>query len=224
MVRSYSTVFDLQSNPLSETPISEGGVWISAGARTAQTWLDVKMLPNLACAAGVSPSPPYNDPTAIVNGPWAANQRAGGVVFMATEESGFNQEVELRLRTTIQPTRISGYEMLFRCFNSSNWYTDIVRWNGPLNDFDVLEHQTSGPGLTNGSVIEATIIGDLIKVYVNGQLVNSHDISGDSSPVSGLGPAKYISGSVGMGMFQHGQTVATLPNFGLSSFNANDLI
>jgi hypothetical protein len=216
VVHSYSTAF-----PGTENPLLQNGTWLN-GLRDGLDWLDLRMTPGLAFATGVSPSPPYNDPTAIVNGSWSPNQEAFGHVRTVNQQA-FNQEIELRLRTSIRAHSISGYEILFRLSGSSGWYTDIVRWNGPLNDFDALAHVTTGPGVQNGDFILARISGDIISVYINGALVNSHDISTDTTPASGAGPAKYTNGSPGMGCFQHGQTTATLPDFGWTDWTGQDL-
>lgn len=217
VVRSYSTAF-----PLTENPISEGGTWLSGGTVTG-AWQDVRTTPGLAFAAGVCASPPYNDPIALLNGSWAADQQAFAHVRTVNQQAGFNQEVECHLRAELKANRAWGYEILWKCFNNSNWYTDIVRWNGFPDDFDILVHTTSGPGLANGDLVCARMVGSVITAYVNGVLVNSHDTAGDSAPVSGGGPARYVSGAPGLGFFQHGATTVTLPDFGFIDFSANEL-
>lgn len=218
---SYSTAF-----PLTENPISEGGTWLS-GRRVTGAWEDVRTTPGLAFANGVQASPPFNDAIAILNGSWGADQRAGGHCRTVNQQAGFNQEVSFHLREAFgsktTATGPVGYEILFKCFNNSNWYTDIVRWNGPVDDFDILIHTTSGPGLSDKDYLEAVMIGPVIKAYVNRVLVNTWDTTSDSAPVSGAGPARYLSGAPGMGMFQHGQTTTTLPDFGFYDFDANEL-
>jgi hypothetical protein len=204
--------------------MSEGGAWLT-GAQDGLDWGDVLTTPGYAGGTIISPSPPYSDPTALLQrmGGWANNQAAFAHVKNTTKQAGFNQEVAFRLRSSLAPHRSDGYEALFRCFDGGGWYTDVVRWNGPLNDFDVLIHTTTGPGIFTGDLVGATIVGTVIKAFINGVVVNSWDTSGDAAPVSGAGPARYASGNPGMGFFQHGQTSATLADFGFTDFSAQDL-
>ena len=47
-------------------------------------------------------------------------------------------EVEIRLRVTIGPHNITGYEFNYSMGNdaaSGHLYAGVVRWNGPLNNF-----------------------------------------------------------------------------------------
>lgn len=223
VVRSYYTAF-----PLTENPISEGGTWLS-GAQVGSLFNDVRTTPGLAFGGGVSPSPPFNDPIALLNGSWGPNQLAFGHCKTVNQQAGFNQEVAFHLRMKFGSrtglVAPCGYEILFKCFNNSNWYTDIVRWNGPVSgdDFDILIHTTSGPGLTDHDFLLATAIGPVISAYVNGVLVNSWDTTSDAAPVSGIGPARYLTGAPGLGMFQHGATTGTLPDFGFYDFGAEEV-
>lgn len=219
MVRSYSTAL-----PLTEPIISEGGIWTN-GARDGVDWGDVTTTPGYMGGTIVSPSPPYSDNTALLQrmGGWGNNQLAYARVKNAVKQAGFNQEVALRLRSSISPGRNDGYEALFRCFDGGGWYTEIVRWNGPISDFTSLALVTTGsPGIFTGDIVSATAIGSVIVAYVNGVVVNTWDTASDSAPVSGAGPARYLSGSPGAGFFQHGQTTATLPDFGFTRFSAQD--
>lgn len=200
-----------------ENPISEGGAWIS-GALTGN-WQDVRTTPGLAFGVGVCASPPYNDPIALLTGPWTPDQLAYGKVRTVNQQN-FNQECAFHLRASMSLGLARGYEILFRMSGSVGWYTDVVRWNGGTDDFDILRHETTGPGVANGDILMAKAVGSVITAYVNGVSVNSYDTSGDSVPVSGAGPARYTGGAPGIGFFQHGQTTATLPDFGFQDFTA----
>lgn len=219
-VRSYYTAF-----PLTENPLSEGGAWLS-GRRITNQWEDMRTTPGLAFSNGVQLSPPFNDAIALLNGSWSADQMAFGHARTVNQQA-FNQEVSFHLRCTFSSKTTlvnpAGYEILFRCSGASGWYTDIVRWNGPVDDFDILIHTTSGPGVANHDLLSATAIGSTIKAYVNNVLVNTWDTAGDSAPVSGAGPARYVSGAPGLGTFQHGQTTGTLADFGFEDFGAQEL-
>ena len=105
--RTYSTNF-----PLTENPISEGGNWVAGQSAGNNLWGDIQT--NGTIAFGVSEPTAYGDPTAILTGPWGPDQTAEGVVRVS--QVLFDHcchEVELRLRTTINPVdhTITGYEI-----------------------------------------------------------------------------------------------------------------
>ena len=124
---NYSTSFSATENP-----ISEGGVWINGGT-TGLDWGNVATIPGLAY--GTSLNSQYADPTAVLTGTWAPDQEAQGTVKINGSINGV-RELELRLHTTITPHSITGYEIDYALGGS---YMQIVRWNGPLNDFTYLD-------------------------------------------------------------------------------------
>lgn len=209
------------SFPLTENPIAEGGKWIG-GATVGLDWSDVKTTPGYAGGTIVNPSPPFNDAVALLSGTWGADQQASAHVKNTTKQAGFNQEVAFRLRSSLAPHRCDGYEVGFRCFDGAGWYAFVVRWNGPLNDFDELLHQTTGPGIFTGDFLSAAAIGPVLSGSINGVVAVTWDTTSDAGPVSAAGPARYLSGRPGMGFFQHGQTTATLPDFGFTDFAARN--
>ena len=201
---SYTTNF-----PLTEDPISEGGRWIN-GQVAGLDWKNVRTTPGLAFGADSSGTPNYNDPTALLSGTWGPNQTAQATVYSMNQKTGnVYEEVELRLRSTITAHSITGYEILFRCNHDGTWYTDIVRWNGPLGNFTSLRHVTSGPGIFNGDVVKATIVGNTITAYINGVQVNQ------------VADSTFAGGSPGMGFYLSGAPGLN-GEFGLTTFAATD--
>ena len=192
-VRSYRTSF-----PASEDPISEGGIWLN-GRKDGIDWADVissngevygavtRMAVaerrveqgNLdpATAGEDTPEGDYDDPTAVLAGPWGRNQHAKAEVFSRNPTDQYFQEVEIRLRSTITPHRCTGYEVFFRCLKTEDGYAEIVRWNGKIGDFTSLA-KLSGPqyGVEDGDIVEASIAGDVIKGYINGvEMISATD-------------------------------------------------
>ncbi len=129
---TYITSF--ASPPAPENPISEGGNWIN-GATTGVGWGNVQTTSGLAFGTNVSGAPPFNDSTAVLSGTWGSDQAATATVHSVNQNPSIFEEVELRLRTTITPNSITGYEINFRCTSDGSQYIGIVRWNGSLNDF-----------------------------------------------------------------------------------------
>jgi hypothetical protein len=204
-IRSYRTSF-----LASESPISEGGIWLN-GRKDGIDWADVitsngevyGAVTRMAVAerrteqgnldstvAGVAaPEGDYDDPTAVLAGMWGRNQYAKAGVFSRNPTDQYFQEVEIRLRSAIEPHRCTGYEVFFRCLKTQDGYAEIVRWNGKIGDFTSLA-KLSGPqyGVEDGDVVEASIAGNVIKGYINGAEVISaiDDVFGQGSPGIGF--------------------------------------
>jgi hypothetical protein len=189
-VRSYRTSF-----PLDEDPISEGGLWLN-GRRDGIDWIDIVTTNGVAYGAvtrmgvaerrveqrnlessdvegaaveGAAPEGDFDDPTAVLAGPWGPNQHAKARVFSRNQTEDHFQEVEIRLRTTIVPHRCTGYEVFWRCLKTDNAYAEIVRWNGAAGDFTSLQKHF-GPqyGVRDGDLVEVTIVGPVLRGFING--------------------------------------------------------
>jgi len=205
---TYTTKF-----PLTEDPIFEDGKWAN-GRKDGLDWANVRTTSGLAFGtepAGRRPAPQeYDDSTALLAGSWRPNQTAQATVRTVNSDVKINEEVELRLRSTISPHRATGYEILFRSFQGEDAYCEIVRWNGPLGDFTYVGRE-KGPkcSVADGSVVKATAIGSVITAYINGvQVVQARDDT-------------YTSGSPGIGFFHYGSTGAN-EDYGFTSFTASD--
>jgi hypothetical protein len=201
-VRSYTTDFELEENP-----ISEGGMWLN-GRSDGIDWADVVTgngvayggetrmdnaerraeQGNLADADADDPVGDYDDPTAVLSGEWGRNQHGKGRVYSKNPTEEYFQEVQIRLRHTIRANFCSGYEIFFRCLKTDAAYAEIVRWNGPVGDFTSLARRTgAGCGVEDGDLIEATIEGDAIRGLINGVEVIS--VTDDT----------FVSGAPGIG-------------------------
>lgn len=200
---TYTTRFQV-----AEDPLSESGRWIT-GQSVGLDWQDVLTNPGLAFGADGSGRPRYNDPTAVLTGVWGPNQTVQAKVRTVNQRSGHVfEEVEIRLRTTISPHRNSGYEINFRCTHDGSQYVEIVRWNGRLGDFTYLA-QAKGPGLHDGDVVRASMIGNAITAYINGaQVVRATD-------------ATFSHGNPGMGFYLDG-TNGVNGDYGFTFFSASD--
>lgn len=197
--------------PGTENPISESGKWTNGGT-TGLDWTNVITTPGKAMGTETA-TPNYSDSTATLQyRTWAPDQTAYGTVFLSSPTLSCGQEIEMRLRTTITPHSITGYEI---SFSSAFGSLIIVRWDGPIGakHFDVL-NMNAGVVAHNGDVIKATIVGNVITAYINGvEKLQATD-------------SKYSSGSPGVG-FNYTQdpgcTGAVRANYGLSSFTAEDV-
>jgi hypothetical protein len=195
--RTYTTNFSLTENP-----ISESGNWTN-GKTSGLDWADVRTTSGLAY--GTSLPSQYADPTAVLAGAWGPNQTAQATIRVTTPPASCCHEVELRLRTTIAAHSITGYEILCSVVNSDQ-YLQIVRWNGPLNDFTYVN--TLSTSCANGDVLKATMNGSIITVYKNGvQILQGTD-------------STFMSGNPGIGFYDNSDS--NWNTFGFSSFTATD--
>ena len=137
---------------------------------------------------GAAPEGDYDDPTAVLAGIWGRNQHAIGRVFSRNQTEEYFQEVELRLRSTITPHSCTGYEVFWRCLKTENAYAEIVRWNGKIGDWASLQRRV-GPefGVKDGDLVEATIVDDVLRGYINGVEVISVTDDGFDSGSPGVG-------------------------------------
>jgi hypothetical protein len=199
-VRSYSTSF-----PLNEDRVSERGKWID-GAKVGIDWYDI--ITRNGEAFGAVTQGAYTDPTALLTGEWGNNQVVEAKVFSRNPTEKYYQEVEIRLRSALAPHRCTGYEVFWRCLKTANAYAEIVRWNGNVGDWTSLQkHSGAEYGVKDGDTVKATIVGNVIKGYVNGAEV--------ISAVDGT----YSAGNPGMG-FNFG-VENTNVDFGFSHYEVN---
>jgi hypothetical protein len=184
-VRSYKTEFKKD-----EAPLSEGGLWLN-GRKDGIDWADVLVKNRVAygevtrmksrekrveqadlgagAAVGAAEGD-YDDPTAVLAGTWGKDQYATARVFSQKQTNEYFQEVEIRLRSSMKPHWCDGYEVFFRCLKTNEGYAEIVRWNGKIGQFTSLKKLVGEEyGVKDGDVIQASIVGNLIKGYINGK-------------------------------------------------------
>jgi hypothetical protein len=160
-VRSYSTRFQRD-----EAPISEGGKWVN-GRKDGIDWYNV--ITKNGVAYGAVTQGEYTDPTALLTGAWGKNQTVKAKVFSRNQTETYYQEVEIRLRSELSPHRCTGYEVFWRCLKTPNAYAQIVRWNGKVRDWTSLKKLSGAQyGVKDGDIVKATIVGNVIKGYING--------------------------------------------------------
>jgi hypothetical protein len=161
--------------PLTENPISEGSRWVEwVGDRPR---LEERQDDgNFAFGTNLYDGSHYDDSTAILTGTWNKNQRCGAVIRTVNQNGSMNQEVELRLRSTVTANVNSGYEVVVKCTHDGTQYTDIVRWNGAIGSFTSLAFLNNTGftrGVFDGDYFMAEMIGSTINVYLQGTLINT---------------------------------------------------
>jgi len=207
--QTYTTGFFL-----TEFPISEGGRWLNGGTDGID-WSDVSSGSGRAIGHQVGAS--YTDATAILTGSWGANQSVTATVFTAGNVAvACSPEVELRLRTTVAPHSIRGYEISYIVSTSGEAYLIIVRWNAALGDFTyLLSVRGAQYGVRDGDVISASIVGNVITAYKNGVVMGQAT------------DAAVASGNPGFGFnLENGPSGCSSTNdrYGFSHFSATDAV
>lgn len=154
---SHTTTFSQTENP-----ISEGGKW----RRAANTFTNVRTQNGDAFGTnGITNT--YDDSYSLLSG-LGYDQTAEAVVSRsASLVRGITHEVELLLRFSDDSQNARGYECLF----SYTGAVQIVRWDGVMGDITFLNasgSQSLGRELVSGDVVKASIIGNVIRVYING--------------------------------------------------------
>ncbi len=206
----YSTTF-----PHAENPLSDGGKWLN-GHADGLDWADFQSIPGLAFGNEIGGSRPepqkYDDSTAVLKGTWGPNQTVQATVYSVhpNQNDKVWEEVELRLRSSITPHSCTGYEVMFRCSKIPQAYCNVARWEGPLGKFTYLKNMGGSKyGVKTGDVVKASMIGNTLTVYINGEQIFQ------------LNDSKFPSGNPGMGFFLDGATGVNR-DFGFSSFMATD--
>ncbi len=125
-------------------------------------WQDARKVDGIACAGEFNLG--YDDNLAVLNTAFAADQFAEAIVY---REAGYSapHEIELLLRFAVSAHLARGYEVLWDTSGSMA----VVRWNGGVSDFTVLNGVDIGPAV-DGDVLRAEISGSVIRVLKNGVL------------------------------------------------------
>jgi hypothetical protein len=213
----YTTTF-----PLTENPISEGGKWINGGATAgANLWGNLRTTPGLAF--GVSEPTQFGDPTAVLTGAWSADQSAQATVKVTTTPTTCCHEAEVRLRTTISASRITGYEV-YCSLVSSDRYCHIASWGGSNGVWVNMDNTPPAIFLKNGDVLKGTVTGTnpvIITMFINGAQVLQVQDTGNFTFSDGRKYGPWPSGSPGIGFYDNQDN--NWSSFGFSSFTAQNL-
>lgn len=211
VANQYYSAFPLTQNPV--TLQGAGTSWIN-GQTTGVHWGNCASDSVTLHGTIISSTSTFNDNTCVTAGTWSTNQTAQAVVHLTNgSDSGSQEEVELRLNTSITSGSITGYEFDASVING-NPYLLIVRWNG----WDSVNNKTDYTVLTtnalvavhDGDTLKATNVGGVLTFYLNGvaeRTVTDHT---------------YTAGAPGAGFWYIGSNSAELAHFGFTNFAATD--
>lgn len=206
-VSSYATAF-----PLTETPISENGSWVSNGTnRTRVRTSGAKAFGTQSGSGG------FDDSYARLSGIWPANTE---IVATVSKGSSFAslQEVELLFRFSDSPGSglVTGYEMNL-AFNGAYW--NCYAWQGGITGPDF--RQITGNGVSGG-----VHDGDLIRGRVQGTTlsadINYNDGAGWHNVFTAT-DSQYSSGTPGMGFYGETDMNTRADQFAFKTWSAVSL-
>jgi hypothetical protein len=182
---NYYTTFTSTENPISDGQ-SEGVIWTN-GAATGSNWSNVQT--DGAHAFGTQTAhaaPPYDDSLAHLNGFGPDN--AITTVLHRAAGSIVGLEFEHLHRFLITNGNARGIEV--DCWPDGG-KVNIVRWNGPLNDFTPLvTNLTTNVSFNDGDVWFSQMVGQILTIKCNSNLVYQGDIGND-----------YPTGQPGIGFY-----------------------
>jgi hypothetical protein len=208
----------LISGTASEASISDGERWLN-GLDEGLQWANVARNGTIihgtnynANASGA----PYDDSTGLVIGPWSSNIEITAQVYTTNQQTaaGHNQEAELRLNSSLRANNCDGYELIWRCTTGGSQYMQLVRWNGPRDDFSsILREASSPPGLLTDYEIRTTLVNNVISAFQRPDstsawtsLFTPYDFSGDTT--------KFTTGLPGVGFWNRQTGSAANQDFG----------
>ena len=153
----------------------------------------------------------YDDSYAHLSG-FPPDQEAWGEARIVRPDSACSQELEILLHWTSSAHSTTGYECFARCLTSAASYVQIVRWEGPLGKYTYLADMRGMEyGLKDGDILKASVVGGLIRVYINGiEKARATD-------------STFRTGNPGIGHFlgcNGGRGIGSNADFGFSSFTA----
>jgi hypothetical protein len=136
-------------------------------------------------------------------------------VHIARPDAPCIQELEILLRWTSSAHRTTGCECFARCLSSGSSYVQIVRWDGPLGKFTYLADKHGADyGLKDGDILKASVIGNVITVYVNG--VEKARATDDTFKTRDPGIGEYLACEGGRG-------IGSNTDFGFTGFTARGI-
>lgn len=208
-----------------ENPINQGGIWVR-GFSEGGSWTDPQTGANSSNTGQIAfgtqvPSSGFTDSIAHLKG-FASNHWVEGTSFNAVV--GENIEVEHLLHFAITSGNARGYEVDFVVLSGNTIKIDLVRWNGTLGSFTVLNGGVSvvaSADASTGTVFRSQILNNVITCTRNGTNLFTYDLQAN---FVADGSILWSDGQPGMGFWDGSLVNAADRNmFGWSVLTASDV-
>jgi len=222
----YSTSF-----PLTENPMSEGGMWFSNGTNRTRC----RTSGGICFGTMASTSqPPFDDSYAGLTGTWGPDTEIIMTIFKGSPFGIEEIEAQFRVSDSVGSGNVYMYEVNLA---HDGQYCNFGRWTGPnssITDFVGLAPdggtgiQFSVPGgVHNGDLFKATMVGNALNAYINYNDGNGYHLINTSGPVLDTagagGGAVLTSGAPGIGFYVEAQHSGADNQFGVSRYQVTVL-
>jgi hypothetical protein len=175
-----------------ENPINQNGIWLSGGINDGRT--DVQTDGTHAFGTQFSfDGTNYTDSVACLAN-WSSDDHQITATIAASGIGALALEVELALRCQMNATLNCGIEVDIG--NYAGGQMQLVRWNGPKNNFTLGPLYTTNVSLVDGAVWVASVKGYFVTVTCNGLPVATNV---DIRTAFGAGGLVIAHGVPGMG-------------------------
>jgi hypothetical protein len=196
-----------------ENPISENGKW----KHTPNQWafIETRTGPNRAVGTQTG-SDGFNDSYAYLEG-FGPNVELIATIYKdpTIDTTPGAHEVELLVRVADTGSTVRAYEANW---SSTGDYQQIVRWNGPLGNFNELANTQFWTAPVTDDKVRLTIVGSTITAFIKRV--------GDSgyTQMSQATDSVWSSGAPGIGMWlDQAVLIAGQPKFGFKDLTVNQL-
>jgi hypothetical protein len=215
---SFTTTFPSTENPINGTDwvrgFSDGASWTDP-----QSGLASDGTTHIAFGTQTaSPAPPFDDSISHLRG-FPADHYAEGTVFNAAADQ---IEIELLLRFAITNGNARGYEFDYVFSGTNTCNLALVRWNGSLGSFTVLNggaNVVTGLDISTGTIQRASITGNVITGTRNGSTIFTYDLNANFVADGSL---IWNDGNPGIGFWDRSLSSGANRNtMGWSKFTAN---
>lgn len=196
-----------------ENPISESSNWTN-GAAVGLDWTNVRKTPGMCFGTqSGTANPATDDSIACLAGVWGSNQTVQATFHRAASDTAGHAEVELLTLWKISAHSAQGYECNFGTKPAGGNYTQVVRWNGALNSFTLLDSR-SVPDIADGDTLKVTCTNSGVNTMKITSFINGTAIFSVTDSI-------YSNGTPGIGFYWDNPNGA-MSDFGFSSYSATD--
>jgi len=92
------------------------------------------------------------------------------VAFIQYTDQAFGPIRQIADNYNTLQSAMASSERIFRILDTEEGYAEIVRWNGPVGGWTSLKKLIGKQyGVKHGDIIEASIVGNVITGYLNGE-------------------------------------------------------
>jgi hypothetical protein len=217
-----------------QNPISEGTAWV----HQSSSWAFIDILndgvsPNRAVGSQTGTSGhdddsyAYLSPSLTFGKPlgFKPNYQITATIYKDPSGTYINGDNEVELLLRMSDVFGGNTTTCYECtWSVGGDYNDIVIWNGPLDNFTILNANGAFTAPQTGDQIRAKIVGNTITTYINYAVANGG--TGLWQQLASITNSTYTTGQPGIGMWfllGGGNSVADRSKFGLTHWDVTEI-